>query len=166
MKRLYFIGGPMGVGKTTVCRELQRRLDHSVFLDGDWCWDGNPFQVTEETRAMVTENICFLLNNFLRCSAYDHVIFCWVLHQQTILDGLLSRLDTRECRVRAVSLLASPEALAARMESDVQKGRRDGRALERSLRYLPLYAALDTDKLDVSRLTPGEAAERILEGWL
>lgn len=27
MKRLYLIGGPMGVGKTTVCRELQRRLE-------------------------------------------------------------------------------------------------------------------------------------------
>ena len=34
MKRLYLIGGPMGVGKTTVCRALQRRLERSVFLDG------------------------------------------------------------------------------------------------------------------------------------
>ena len=80
MKTLYMIGGPMGVGKTSVCRELQRRLDRSVFLDGDWCWDSHPFQVTEETCAMVTENICFLLNQFLRCSAYDHIIFCWVMH--------------------------------------------------------------------------------------
>ena len=37
MKRLYLIGGPMGVGKTTVCRALQKSLDRSVFLDGDWC---------------------------------------------------------------------------------------------------------------------------------
>ncbi|MCI8818699.1 MAG: AAA family ATPase [Oscillibacter sp.] len=163
MKRVYLIGGPMGVGKTTVCRELQKRLYRSVFLDGDWCWDANPFQVTEETKAMVTENICFLLNNFLRCSAYDHVIFCWVLHQQGILDGLLSRLDVRDCRVQAVSLIASPEALAARIESDVRAGRREPGALERSLSYLPLYAILRTEKLDVSRLTPAEAAER-LEG--
>ncbi|MCI9578727.1 MAG: AAA family ATPase, partial [Oscillibacter sp.] len=49
MKRLYLIGGPMGVGKTAACRELQRRLNRSVFLDGDWCWDANPFRVTEET---------------------------------------------------------------------------------------------------------------------
>ncbi len=164
MKRLYLIGGPMGVGKTTVCRELQKRLDRSVFLDGDWCWDASPFQVTEETKAMVTENICFLLNNFLRCSAYDHVIFCWVLHQQAILDGLLSRLDLNGCEVRAISLTASPEALTARIKKDVRAGRRDGEALERSLSYLPLYGALDTEKLDVSRLTPAEAAER-LEDW-
>lgn len=165
MKRLYLIGGPMGVGKTTVCRELQRRLNRSVFLDGDWCWDANPFQVTEETKAMVTENICFLLNSFLRCSAYDHVIFCWVLHRQDILDGLLSRLGLGDCEVRAVSLIASPEALTARIEADVRAGRRDGEALVRSLSYLPLYGALDTEKLDVSHLTPAEAAVR-LEGCL
>lgn len=164
MKRLYLIGGPMGVGKTTVCRELQKRLDRSVFLDGDWCWDAHPFQVTEETKAMVLENICFLLNSFLRCSAYDHVIFCWVLHQQEILDSLLSRLDTENCAVRAVSLTCSPEALAARLEKDIRAGRRSGNALERSLVYLPLYEALNTEKLDVSRLTPAGAAEKIGDG--
>lgn len=161
MKRLYLVGGPMGVGKTTVCRELQKRLDRSVFLDGDWCWDARPFQVTEETKAMVTENICFLLNNFLRCSAYDHVIFCWVLHQQGILDDILSRLDLRDCAVRAVSLTASPEALSARIEADMRAGRRDPGALERSLAYLPLYDALDTKKVDVSRLAPSEAAAQL-----
>lgn len=33
-KQLICIGGPMGVGKTTVCRQMQARLDHCVFLDG------------------------------------------------------------------------------------------------------------------------------------
>ena len=45
MKHLYLIGGPMGVGKTTVGRALQQRLPNCAFLDGDWCWDmkGNDF---------------------------------------------------------------------------------------------------------------------------
>ena len=162
MKRLYLIGGPMGVGKTTVCRELQKRLDRSVFLDGDWCWDAHPFQVTEETKTMVLENICFLLNNFLRCPAYDHVIFCWVLHQQAILDDLRSRLNTRDCQVRAVSLVTSPEVLTARLEADIRAGRRDRDALARSLPYLPLYDGLCTEKLDSSRLSPAEAAACLL----
>ena len=71
MKKLYLIGGPMGVGKTAVGQALKRMLPNSVFLDGDWCWDANPFQVTEETKAMVMDNICHLLNNFLRCTAYE-----------------------------------------------------------------------------------------------
>ena len=70
MKTLYMIGGTMGVGKTTVCQQLKQDLPNSVFLDGDWCWDASPFQVTDETKAMVTNNICYLLNNFLKCSAY------------------------------------------------------------------------------------------------
>ena len=110
---------------------------------------------------MVMENICFLLNNFLRCSAYDHVIFCWVLHQQAVLDSLLSRLDVRDREVRAVSLTASPEALTARIEKDIQAGRRDRGALERSLAYLPLYAALNAETLDISGLAPAEAARRL-----
>ena len=64
MKKLYLIGGTMGVGKTTVCQKLKSELNNSVFLDGDWCWDASPFRVTEETKAMVTDNICHLLNNF------------------------------------------------------------------------------------------------------
>lgn len=30
LKNLYLIGGSMGVGKTTVCRELQKRLEAAV----------------------------------------------------------------------------------------------------------------------------------------
>ena len=104
MKRLYVIGGPMGVGKTAACRQLQQLLDRSVFLDGDWCWDAHPFQATEETREMVLENISFLLDNFLRCSAYDHVIFCWVLHRREIWADLL-RCLTEPYALRAISLV-------------------------------------------------------------
>ena len=47
------IGGTMGVGKTTVCQQLKQDLPNSVFLDGDWCWDANPFQVTDETTRII-----------------------------------------------------------------------------------------------------------------
>ncbi len=35
MKRLWLIGGPMGVGKSTAGRLLQVRLPRCVYLDGD-----------------------------------------------------------------------------------------------------------------------------------
>ena len=50
----------MGVGKTTVSQQLKKTLRNSVFLDGDWCWDADPFQVTEETKKMVMQNIFFV----------------------------------------------------------------------------------------------------------
>lgn len=51
-KRLYLLGGPMGVGKTTVCRLLQGRLPHCVIPDGDRCWDARPFTVNTETNTL------------------------------------------------------------------------------------------------------------------
>ena len=48
----------MGIGKTAVSQQLKKALRNSVFLDGDWCWDAAPLQVTEETKAMVRRNIC------------------------------------------------------------------------------------------------------------
>jgi broad-specificity NMP kinase len=159
MKRLYLIGGPMGVGKTTVCQELKRLTAPSVFLDGDWCWDMEPFQVTEETKRMVQENIAFLLGQFLRCSAYETVIFCWVMHQQEILDSLLGALPLKGVEVRKVSLLAKPETLKQRIGGDVERGLRTWDVLDRSLERLPLYQSLDTEKLWVDRLSPREAAE-------
>ncbi|CCX37660.1 putative uncharacterized protein [Clostridium sp. CAG:1013] len=158
MKRLYLIGGPMGVGKTTVCRELKRLTAPSVFLDGDWCWDMEPFQVTEETKRMVQENIAFLLGQFLRCSAYETVIFCWVMHQQEILDSLLGALPLEGVEVRKVSLLAKPETLKQHIGGDVERGLRTWDVLDRSLERLPLYQDLDTEKLWVDDLSPQETA--------
>lgn len=163
MKRLYLIGGPMGVGKTAACRCLQRRLERSVFLDGDWCWDAHPLQVTEETKAMVLDNIIHLLNNFLRCSAYDHVIFCWVLHQREIWDGLMTRLHTENCAVTRVALVCAPMTLRNRVKADISAGVRSADAAERSLAYLPLYDALEVRKLDTTALTPEETAFAIWE---
>jgi len=147
MKRLILIGGTMGVGKTTLCRELQKRLPRNVFLDGDWCWDAVPFTVTDETKAMVLDNIAHLLRNFLACSAYENVLFCWVLHEQEIIDELLARLPLDGVEVRAFSLTASPEALTKRLTGDIESGKREADVLERSLSRLPLYEKLSTDQL-------------------
>ena len=151
----------MGVGKTTVCQQLKKLTAPSVFLDGDWCWDMAPFQVTEETKAMVQENIAFLLGQFLRCPAYETVIFCWVMHQQEIIDGLLERLPLDGVQVRSVSLLATPETLRERIGRDVERGLRSWDVLERSLDRLSCYSALNTEKLWIDRLTPEHAAREL-----
>ena len=161
MKTLYIIGGTMGVGKTAVSRQLQKLLPDSVFLDGDWCWDADPFQVTEETMAMVNDNICYLLNSFLRCSAYRNVIFCWVMHQQEIIDGILARLDTSGCCVKTVSLTASEETLRRRLEADVAAGLRQPDIIARSTARLPLYGPLNTVKIATDGRTPLQIAQAL-----
>ena len=145
MKHLYMIGGPMGVGKTAVCKALNTQLDRSVFLDGDWCWAMHPFIVTEETKAMVTGNIVHLLSSFLRCSEFEHVIFCWVMHEQSIIDGLLQKLPLDACEVHAISLICREDVLKQRLQRDIDAGLRTDDVIGRSLARLPLYDALHTN---------------------
>ena len=148
MKTLYLIGGAMGVGKTTVSQQLKQDLPNSVFLDGDWCWDASPFQVTEETKAMVTDNICYLLNSFLHCSAYENVIFCWVMHQQAIIDSIIQELDLANCDVKVISLMTDTKCLEERLMNDIEKGIRSADVLSRSMERIPLYQELNTIKID------------------
>ena len=161
MKRLYLIGGTMGVGKTTVCRQLKQDLPNCVFLDGDWCWDSSPFQVTEETKRMVVENIGFLLNNFLHCSAYENVIFCWVMHEQAILDSIIQKLDTECCDVKCISLTADEASLRQRLQWDVDRGLRTADVIERSAARIHLYQNLNTIKIDTTKKTVQEITEEI-----
>lgn len=159
MKNLYMIGGTMGVGKTTVCQELKKELDNAVFLDGDWCWDANPFQVTEATKLMVIENICFLLNQFIHCSAYENIIFCWVMHEQSIINDIISKLDLSDCNIKNISLVCSKDALINRLTKDVEKGIRKVDVIQRSLDRIELYDSLDTTKIDVSNRSIQEIVE-------
>lgn len=163
MKKLILIGGTMGVGKSTVSQTLKRILPDSVFLDGDWCWDSSPFQVTEETRKMVMNNICAVLNNFLACSAYENVIFCWVMHEQAIIDEIVSRLNTENIRVIPVSLICGKKELLDRLQKDVNAGIRTPDVIERSLQRIPLYEKLNTIKVNTAGKSAEEAAKEIAE---
>jgi AAA domain len=161
MKNLIIVGGTMGVGKTATCRELQGILPRNVFLDGDWCWDMRPFVVTDETKTMVKGNITHVLNSFLACSEFENIIFCWVLHEQKILDDLIADLNLEDCAIHCFSLVSSKEALSKRLSHDIVEGRREHTIIERSVARLPLYDALNTVKIEVSSISPLGAAKQI-----
>lgn len=152
----------MGIGKTTVSQLIKENLNNSVFLDGDWCWDAHPFQVTEETKKMVLQNICFLLNQFIHCSAYQNIIFCWVLHEQNIIDTILANIDKTDCEVKVISLICSETELRARLMKDVNAGKRTEDVVERSVMRIPNYASLHTIKIHTDKKTPQEIADEMI----
>ena len=153
MKTVYLIGGTMGVGKTTLGHYLKKELTNAIYLDGDWCWDANPFIVNDVTKKMVMENICFLLNNFIQSDSYENIIFTWVMHEQSIIDDIVSRLDLKDYELKKISLICNPQTLTEHIMKDVQNNIRDIEVLERSLARLDLYQKLDTIKIDVSNKT-------------
>ena len=66
MKTIYLIGGTMGVGKTTVSQQLKKELPNSVFLDGDWCWDADPFQVTASSSMLRGLSVLLIMSYLVR----------------------------------------------------------------------------------------------------
>ena len=134
MKKLYLIGGTMGIGKTTTCQILKRKLDRSVFIDGDWCWDMHPFMVNEETKKLVLENICMLLNN-----------------------------DLKDVKVISISLVCQKEALEKRIQKDIDQGIRKPDVLARSVERLEMYQKLNTYKIDVSNKKIEEIVKEIIK---
>lgn len=157
-KQLILVGGAMGVGKSAVCRELLRQLTPGVWLDGDWCWNMNPFVVSEENKRMVLSNITHLLRAYLNNSSYRYVLFCWVMDQPLLFEAVLGLLRDIPFTLHSFSLVCTEQALRERLERDVRDGIREADVIPRSLRRLPAYAALPTCKLDVTSLTPYEAA--------
>ena len=152
----------MGIGKTAVSQHLKTELPNAVFLGGDWCWDASPFQVTDETKDMVENNICYLLNSFIHCSAYDNIIFCWVMHEQGIIDQILRNIDHSSCEVRGISLICGEDSLRKRLKGDIQKGIRSPEIIEKSVARIDLYSKMKTEKIRTDDKTPEIIAEEIM----
>ena len=163
MKQLILINGTMGAGKTTVSKELLKILTPSVFLDGDWCWMMNPFVVNEENKTMVLDNIGYLLRSFLQNSGYEYVIFCWVIQEEYIFHEIFSRLEGLDYRPTKITLQIREEVLRERLGRDIAAGLRQPDVVERSVARLPLYQNMDTIHLDVSEISPQEAAQKIAQ---
>ena len=162
MKNLYMIGGTMGVGKTTICQKLKQKLNNCVFLDGDWCWDSDPFQVTDETKNMALNNICFLLNQYIKCSAYENIVFCWVMHEQDIINHILNNIDTNNCNIKNISLICDKETLKIRLMKDVEDGIRKEDVIERSINRISLYNNLNTLKINTNNKSIDTIVDEII----
>ena len=162
MKNLIFINGTMGVGKTATSKILLKSLPNCVFLDGDWCWFADPWTVTDETKRMMYNNTGYLLNSFLDCSAYENVIFCWVMHLESMINDILSLICSNEYNLYKFSLVCSEEALKARLQKDIDGGIRENNdIINRALSRLTNFYNMDTVKIDVSNITPEQAADTI-----
>jgi broad-specificity NMP kinase len=155
-KKLIFIGGPPGVGKSTAAGLLFEELNNAAWLDGDDVWRMNPFVVNEKTISLVENNVRYVLNSFIQ-SEVHHIIFTWVLHTEAIATSLLSGIDLSEYEFSHFTLTSSYDVLEQRIASDV--GRKTDTAIARD--RLNQAKKLSTIEIDTTDMTVVEVTELI-----
>jgi len=154
MTALVFLGGPPGVGKTSVAPHLAERLSPCAWLEADDLWRIVPWEVNDETRALVEGNVIHVLRSFLQ-ARYDYVLLTWVLHREDLVERLLAPLSSL-CQATSVIHLVSDES-TLRTRIAREPGRR--RSPDRALQRLSQIEALPYAKVDTSSLSPEQVAD-------
>ncbi|MNB74519.1 ribose 1,5-bisphosphokinase [compost metagenome] len=159
MKKLVIINGTMGVGKSTIVSNLYKQLENSVWLDGDWCWLMNPWNITEENKTMVMNNIHYILNQYLENSMFEYVFFTWVIHKESIFDEIVAGINRHDYKIVKITLTCSEEELIHRMQQD----RRSEKEIDNSLNRLGFYKTMNTQKLNTDGKDVGETVKALLK---
>ncbi|WP_055665332.1 AAA family ATPase [Desnuesiella massiliensis] len=161
MKKLIFIHGPNGVGKSTICKVLHHKLLNSAWLESEWCRNTNPFIFSAEIELMVEKNITFLIRNYFECSMIDYVIFNWGFHgpRKKIFHKVLKNLSDLKFELVPITITCSEEENIKRMKQDG----RDEERIKRILDTRYLYEGPSNPTIDSTFLTVEGTVNRILD---
>ena len=141
MRRLVLLGGPPGVGKSTVVAALRGRLPNSAVLDAD------DFDSLPDVVAALRE--CFETGSEL-------VVLAWVFARAALYQPVLDSLSDLAERSLVLHLVAHPAQLAHRLAA---RGETEG--LDYALDRLALIEQLPFARIDTSELDATGAAEQV-----
>jgi adenylate kinase family enzyme len=158
-KKMIIINGPMGVGKSTICKEILNTLEQSVWLDGDWCWMMNPWNVSDKNIKMVAKNITYILRNYLSNTGFIYILFSWVIQKEDIINNILDKLKDYKFDLIKISIVCSEAELKKRMTLD----NRNNENIKNSLSRLPFYYNMNTIKVDTTGKDKTETVSEILK---
>ena len=161
MTTFIFIHGPNGVGKSSVCHALQRKLQHSARLESEWCRMINPFILTEESIALTIANMTQMLQNYLSCSWLDYVIMPYGFHgaRQHIWDTVQAKLQSIPHNFVPITLTCSEGENIARMVHDGRSRER----IQRAIAVRCLYESLPYPRIDTTSLTIDQTVDRVIK---
>jgi adenylate kinase family enzyme len=161
VKKLIFIHGPNGVGKSTLCSRLHKSIDNSAWLESEWCRNTNPFVFNEEIELMVEKNITFLIKNYLECSMIEYVIFNWGFHgpRKKIFSRIIENLKDKEYELIPITITCSEEENIKRMTKD----ERDEERIKRAIEIRGIYEGLNNPIIDTTNMTVEETVEKAIE---
>ncbi|MDD2839596.1 MAG: AAA family ATPase [Rickettsiales bacterium] len=167
------MGGAMGVGKTTLTKAFVHNVKQSVMLDGDWCWEqGCDWNYTDQNKKIVLDNICYLLNNFMRSDTINNIVLCWILHLPEVHKEIIERLQKQgnEFDVFDISLICDDKTLQERIlkrvnsnsEKSFKQNQGNNQYFEGAKSRMECLKKLDTIKIDVSGKTEQEVLNELI----
>ena len=157
MALLVLLGGPTGVGKSTVLKHLENRLPNSALLDADDVWRISEDLAVAGTRSTAISNVTGVVRGYLQAGC-EIAVLAWVFARAPLYEPVIDSLEPVVGVVRQLYLVASPDALRSRLAS-----RGDLDRLEYSLTRLALIESLPYPRIDTTHLSPAEVADRIVE---
>ncbi len=161
MKKLLFIHGPNGVGKSTLCSLLSKEIMNSAWLESEWARCITPFVFNEDIEILTEKNMTSILRNYLECDFIKVVIFNWGFHEsrKKIFERVLKNLEDVEYEYIPITLKCSLEENISRMRIDERSNAR----IEKAIRIRGIYEELPYMKVDTTDLTPEQTMKEIVK---
>ena len=157
MSKLVLLGGPTGVGKSTTLELLENKLPKLALLDADDVWRISEDLAVEGTRSIAISNVVRVLQGCFQAGC-DTAIFSWVFARSPLYEPVIAGLKDTCDAIDQLYLVASPDALQARLGSRNSLDR-----LEYSVGRLKLIEKLPYPQIDTTNLSPNDVAGRIVE---
>lgn len=169
MKKIIFVNGPMGIGKTSVSFKLTKLINNARIVHGDDCWDFSNILVNDFEKGKVFKTIASRIDEALINAKVNVVIVDWVMHKKSIISLILNNIKFTDYEYKIVTLISNEEQLITRLQKDIKKGKRNEDGIEISLSYLKYYTVYDDILIDTSYLSVDEIANIIISkitSWL
>ena len=162
-KKLIFICGPNGVGKSSTCRELVNCLEESAYVDSDLCNLRNPFIHTEGID-IGRQLMQFMLTKYLEGSTYNNVIWSYGFHghRKDSFDKIMIEL-----RKLDVDFEFMPIILTCDLDENINRMNNDNRddaRIERAIgNTREIYNAYHLPRINTTNMTLKEAVYELKE---
>ena len=159
-KKFVMITGPAGIGKTTVCKELFKRINGCAWLDGDWCWMVNPYPgKTIEQKRYAEKAFGYILNGYFHDDNTKIILFSWLMHSEFMFDLITEQIADKDYDLIKIALVCSDKKIY------IERMRKDGRREEQieEADNMRRFYQLNANIIDVADLSVDEMAERIIE---
>lgn len=162
VKKLLFVCGSNGIGKTTACRALVEMRRGTAYVDSDPCRLMNPFVLDDVTIPVIARNIAGMIRGYFTCAYIDTVVFSYGFHgrRREVFEAVLKQLEDVGYTFVPVLLCCEKTENMRRMQHDERDPGRIQRALELSRQA---FADVEYPQLDITRLTVQETAQKLME---